>query len=148
MRSTFHFDERQAQRGFNERAVSLILEHGDYVEQKGQSYVLDFSDKQKVHDVQAALAGEQQELMFRLKKLGRARKAAIKENRQAHVDSLDEQIAATKEVMKDLKKEKKSVRPGFVVIGAPKQEAGAAAVTVCKRFTHQQIRGYRTIKES
>lgn len=147
MEMSLHYQNRMANRGFRERYLEILLRYADYIEQKGRSYVLRLTQSQSQEAI-AKLSSEEDELLHREKMLTR-------QKRQARIDlgtescealnRLDSEIQKVRRSRKELRKLKKSIKPGHAVFGIDHDSGAVKGVTVAA--TLRAIRGECLIKE-
>lgn len=147
MEMSLHYQHRMANRGFRERYFNILLRHADYIEQKGRSYVLRLTKNQSQEAI-TKLASEEDELLHREKMLTRQKRQArvdLGERSCEALNLLDSEIQQVRRSRKELRKLKKSIKPGHAVFGVDHDSGAVKGVTVAA--TLKAIRGECLIKE-
>ncbi|WP_414430907.1 hypothetical protein ACMG4M_05830 [Alcanivorax sp. IL3] len=147
MEMSLHYQRRMANRGFRERYLEILLRYADYIEQKGRSYVLRLTQNQ-AQEAFTKLASEEDELLHREKMLTRQKRQArvgLGEASCEAMNHLDSEIHKVRRSRKELRKLKKSIKPGHAVFGVDHDSGAVKGVTVAA--TLKAIRGECLIKE-
>jgi len=147
MEMTLHYQHRMANRGFSERYLDILLRYADYIEQKGRSYVLRLTQNQALEAI-TKLASEEDELLHREKMLTRQKRQAridLGEGSGEALNRLDGEIQKVRRSRKELRKLKKSIKPGHAVFGVDHDSGAVRGITVAA--TLKAIRGECLIKE-